>query len=89
MKGKVNMYNITHSPKGITIEYTSTLHGCLEVGGVCGRKYFYKYNTISQHMHPHQLTETSAHILGHVLDADWIMHNISPDRVLCHGTKIK
>ena len=75
----------TKTAKGWVIER----HGMLEQGGVCGRRVLYTLATLDKHNIGHNDDPTADFTGNGISTAAWLIHSVSPDRVLRKGHVIQ
>jgi len=71
--------------KGWVIEITNTVNGCLEQGGVCGRRVLYTRETLAACGIDYDADPDARGVLG-ATPAEYLARQVEPDRVLRRGT---
>lgn len=78
---------VTKIYNGWVVEITNTVHGCLEVGGVCGREVLYGRRTLAL-MGIDFDADPHGPYTDHATNVEALIRRVKPDRVLKDGVVI-
>jgi hypothetical protein len=81
------METVKKTKSGWMVETTDTIYGMLEQGGVSGRRVLYKTATLETHG-LHNASPTGYDLSDNVTNIVWLLHCVTPDKILARGHTI-
>ena len=83
------MMTTRQTAAGWVIDTTNTVHGMLEQGGICGREVLYSRAQLAEAGIAYDSDPDADYTGNGVSAAEWLIHCVSPARVLRRGQRIQ